>query len=216
MRRLARILAGLVLVYALTALAVIASALLFALDPPSRTAGVLIVLGGAMTEENTLGAQTRARVEAAVALYAAGAAPRIHFTGGSPGHGRPGAGEQMRALAVALGVPAAATSAESASRSTLQNALFSRPVLGRLADGPVILVSDGFHLARAWASFRWAGYPSVRLAAATAFGEEPLPEQIRWVAREALAWWFNPARVIAFELLERLRGPDPDRVRMLA
>jgi uncharacterized SAM-binding protein YcdF (DUF218 family) len=216
MRRLAQLLASLLLLYALTALAVTASALWFALNPPTRTAGVLIVLGGTMTPEHALGAQTRRRVEAAVALYAAGAAPRIHFTGGIPAEGRPGAGAQMRALAVALGVPRAATSAENASRSTLQNALFSRPVLGPLADGPVMLVSDGFHLARAWASFRWAGYPRVRLAAATAFGDEPLPEQLRWVAREALAWWFNPARVIAFELLERLRGPDPDRVRMLA
>jgi uncharacterized SAM-binding protein YcdF (DUF218 family) len=215
MRRLARLLACLALIFALTAAAVTASAVFFALDPPTRTAGVLIVLGGAMTPEHRLGSETAARVEAAVALYEAGAAPRIHFTGGTPGYGLPGAGDEMRAFAIALGVPPAATSAENGSRSTLQNALFSRPVLGPLADGPVMLVSDGYHLARAWASFRWAGYPSVSLAAATAFGDEPFPEQVRRIAREALAWWFNPARVIVFELLERLRGPDPERVRML-
>ncbi len=200
---------------ALTAAAVVASAVWFARHPPTQGAGVLIVLGGAMTRDNTLAPQTARRVEAAVALYEAGAAPRIHFTGGSPRLGEPGAGEQMRELAIALGVPAAATSAESWSHSTLQNALFSRRVLGPLAEGPVMLVSDGFHLARAWASFRWAGYRPVRLAATSAFGDEPPGEQVHWVVRETFAWWYNLARVTAFELLDRVRGPDPDRIRML-
>ncbi|MFO1143584.1 MAG: YdcF family protein [Amaricoccus sp.] len=214
MRLIVRIAANLLLLYLLTTAAVVVSAVWFALRPPTQTAGVLIVLGGAMTEEHTLGTQTRARVEAGVALFNAGAAPRMLFTGGGPADAVP-AGEQMRALAVSLGVPAAVTAAETESHSTLQNALFSRPVLGPLADGPVMLVTDGFHLARAWASFRWAGYRQIRLAAATAFGDDPLPEQLHWIAREALAWWFNPARVVAFEVLERVRGPDPERIRML-
>jgi len=209
------LLANLVLLFAVTTLAVVVTAIWFVLHPPSQAAGVLIVLGGAMTPELTLGSQTRRRVEVAVALYNAGAAPRIHFTGGWAANRQPGPGDQMRALAISLGVPASATSAENGSKSTLQNALFSRPVLGPLADGPVTLVTDGFHLARSWASFRWAGYRPVRLAAATAFGDQPVREQIRWVAREALAWWFNLARVIAYETLERVLGPNPDRIRML-
>ena len=209
MRRLGRLFADLVLVLALTAAAVTTSAVWFALNPPGRTADVLVVLGGKMEENNTLAAQTRHRVEAAVALYEAGAAPRVHFTGGSPRNGLPGAGEQMRALAVSLGVPAAVTSAESLSESTLQNALFSRPVLGALADGPVMLVTDGFHLARSWASFRWAGYGPVRLAAATAFGDGNTREQLGWLARETLAWWFNLARVGAYEVVLRVRGTAP-------
>ncbi len=215
MRLLARLAANLLLLYLLTAAAVVASAVWFALRPPTESAGVLIVLGGAMTDEYTLASQTRGRVEAAVALFNAGAAPRILFTGGGAAEGQVPAGEQMRALAVALGVPASVTAVETGARSTLQNALFSRPVLGPLADGPVMLVTDGFHLARAWASFRWAGYRQIRLAAATAFGDEPLHRQLRWIGREALAWWFNPARVVAFELLERVRGHDPERIRML-
>ncbi|MFO1208195.1 MAG: YdcF family protein [Amaricoccus sp.] len=215
MRLIVRLAANLLLLYLLTAAAVVASAVWFAFRPPTQTAGALIVLGGAMTSDNTLGGQTRARVEAAVALFNAGAAPRVLFTGGGAAEGQVPAGEQMRALAVALGMPAAVTAVETDSRSTLQNALLSRPVLGPLADGPVMLVSDGFHLARAWASFRWAGYRQIRLAAATPFGDEPLPEQLRWIGREALAWWFNPARVIAFEILERVRGPDPARIHML-
>ena len=121
----------------------------------------------------------------------------------------------MRELAVSLGVPAAATSVESLSQSTLQNALFSRPVLGPLADAPVMLVTDGFHLARAWASFRWAGYGPVRLAAASAFGDQPTAPADRWPAREALAWWFNLARVAACEVIGCRRGPEAAPVEML-
>jgi uncharacterized SAM-binding protein YcdF (DUF218 family) len=207
MRRLGRLLANLFLLLALTAAVITASAIWFALHPPAQPAGVLVVLGGDMNEDNTLGPQTRRRVEAGVALFEAGAAPRIHFTGGSSGE--PGAGEQMRDLAVSLGVPASVTSAESRSQSTLQNALFSRPVLGPLADEPVMLVTDGFHLARAWASFRWAGYRPVRVAAASAFGPPPTAEQLRWLARETLAWWFNLARVAAYEATLIVRGAAP-------
>jgi uncharacterized SAM-binding protein YcdF (DUF218 family) len=206
MRRLGRLLANLLLILTLTAAAVTASAIWFALHPPAEPARVLIVLGGDVKPDNSLGRQTRQRVEAGVALFNAGAAPRVHFTGGSEGVP---AGEQMRRLAVSLGVPAAATSAETRSQSTLQNALLSRPVLGPLADEPVMLVSDGFHLARAWASFRWAGYPSVRLAAASAFGPPPLAEQLHWLAREAVAWPFNIARMFAYDATVLVRGSAP-------
>lgn len=215
MRFLGRLVANIVFLLALVGAFVTASAVWFALHPPTRTADVLIVLGGEMNAENQLAAQTRQRVETGVALFKAGAAPRIHFTGGSPGQGLPGAGEQMRELAVSLGVPAAQTSAESLSKSTLQNALFSRPVLGPLADGPVMLVTDGFHLARSWASFRWAGYPDIRLAAASAFGPPPVTTQLRWIAREAVAWPFNILRAAAYSLASLILGPDPDRVEML-
>jgi uncharacterized SAM-binding protein YcdF (DUF218 family) len=99
-------------------------------------------------------------------------------------------------------------SVEDRSRSTLQNALFSRPLLGPLAGDRVILVTDGFHLARAWASFRWAGYPQVSLAAASAFGQPPLPEQAWRTCRETLAWWFNLARVAAWEAARAVSGGD--------
>ena len=121
----------------------------------------------------------------------------------------------MRDLAISLGVPASAATAESASQSTLQNALMSREVLGPRAGQGVILVTDGFHLARAWASFRWAGYRPAHLAASSAFGRQSAPDQLRRVAREALAWWFNLARVAAYEVMALATGPDPDRIRML-
>lgn len=215
MRILVRLLLDIALILGLTAAAVVGSAVWFATRAPTQTAAVIIVLGGDMTRENTLGSQTRGRVETGVALFQASAAPRILFTGGRPGEGQPGPGDQMRALAISLGVPESATMAENASQSTLQNALMSRPVLGPLADEPVMLVTDGFHLARAWASFRWAGYGPIRLTASSAFGDQPLPQQMLWVGRETLAWWFNLGRVLAYEVVTLLKGPDPARIDML-
>lgn len=215
MRHVLRFLLDIALILALTAVAVVGSAIWFAMRTPAETAAVIIVLGGDMTRDNTMGSQTRNRVEAGVALYKAGAAPRIHFTGGRPGEGQPGPGDQMRALAISLGVPEGAATAENQSLSTLQNALLSRPVLGSAADGPVILVTDGFHMARSWASFRWDGYGPIRLAAASAFGDQSLPEQVVWVGREALAWWFNAGRVAAYQVMTLVKGPDPARIELL-
>lgn len=182
-----------------TAACVIAQALWLArvADLP-EPAGVIIVLGGAM-EDDALGRETIRRTETAARLYCQGLAPRIHFTGGGQSATSRGAGAQMRALAQRLGVPRAASSAENRSRSTLQNALLSRGMLGSAATGPVILVSDGYHLGRAWASFRWAGYgPPIRLAAATAFGHRGDADQVLRLARETAAWWFNLARVLVW------------------
>jgi uncharacterized SAM-binding protein YcdF (DUF218 family) len=208
MTALRRLALALLLLIAASAAVVTASALWLAGASPPGPATVIIVLGGEMNDDNTLAPDTSGRVEAGVALFDDGLAPRIHFTGGVARRSRPGAGTQMQALAIALGVPPQATSAESASRSTLQNALMSRPVLGPLADGPVVLVSDGYHLLRARASFRWAGYGPVGLAAASALGAPPPAEQVGHVARETLAWWFNLARVGAWEAAALVRGPD--------
>ena len=207
MTALRRLATACLLLLAATLAGVAASAVWFArAAPPPAPGAVIVVLGGAVEDGGRIDASTRARVAAGVALWQAGLAPRLHFTGAAPG--RRGAGTQMRDLAESLGVPAAAMSVEDRSRSTLQNALFSRPLLGPLAGERVILVTDGFHLARAWASFRWAGYPQVGLAAASAFGQPPLPEQAWRTCRETLAWWFNLARVAAWEAARAVSGGD--------
>jgi uncharacterized SAM-binding protein YcdF (DUF218 family) len=213
-RFLLRRLLEILLVLMLTAGAVTASAVWFALHPPRGLAETIVVLGGGAAADR-LARDTEARVRAGVALYEARRAPRLLFSGATPGDASPSAAERMQALAISLGVPAEATAVEGRSHSTLQNALFSREALGPEADRPVILVSDGYHLARARASFRWAGFPDVSVAAATPFGDLPLPAQLRAVAREALAWWFNLARALAYWAMGLVSGPDPERVQML-
>ena len=55
----------------------------------------------------------------------------------------------------------------------------------------------------------------VALAAASPFGDQSTARRARRVGRETLAWWFNLARVGAWETLQRVAGPDPERVDML-
>jgi uncharacterized SAM-binding protein YcdF (DUF218 family) len=182
---------------------------------PPRPARLIVVLGGGLDAGSGLSAGSRRRTEAGIALYAAGVAPRLHFTGGgSPGHRSDG--ELMRDLALASGVPPEAATAEGRSASTLENALFSREMLGS-TEGPILLVSDPYHLARAWLLFRWAGYgPPVHTFAATSFGHWPpiaWPEIVAW---EAAAWWVNLAKVAAWPV-GRLVGaaaqaPEPAAV----
>jgi uncharacterized SAM-binding protein YcdF (DUF218 family) len=195
---------------------VVVSALWIAQASDPSPAGLIIVLGGGMDRDNRLANETIARVREGVRLYGAGLAPRVHFTGGVPGRGQPGPGDQMRDLAVAEGLPPDRATVENLSESTIQNALFSRPIVGNAAEGPVILVSDGYHLARAWLTFRWAGYgPRIALVAATPFGDERPMLQLKKLGRETLAWWFNPLRVAIWEGLNLVWGPDPARIDLL-
>ena len=55
----------------------------------------------------------------------------------------------------------------------------------------------------------------MHLAASSAFGGQSPVDQLRRVGRETLAWWFNLARVAAYEAMALATGPDPDRIAML-
>lgn len=157
------------------------------------TADAIVVLGGGMSGNGTLGQDSIGRVDKGVTLYQSGAAPRIHFTGGKARPEGPGAGDQMAARAAELGVPASAISAENRSLSTLQNALFSKPMLAD-ADS-IILVSEAFHLPRAAASFWWMGYDNIQVEHSDRFRRTRDGRiSFRMLGRETLAVWFNFGR----------------------
>lgn len=143
-------------------------------------ADVIVVLGAGMDADDTLHSSTILRVKKGVALFQAGAAPRMHFTGGMGVEGGPPAGHMMARLAHRMAVPIDATR--------------------------LILVTEGFHLPRSWASFHWAAWQhnqviDVALAQSTAFRQQsqnarfsPVP----MVVREAMAWGFNLSRIIGW------------------
>ena len=171
---------------------------------PARSAAdfaahdVIVVLGGGMDADGTLHSSTRLRVARGVDLFEAGAAPRLHMTGGMARDGGPSAGEGMRDLAMELGVPKAAITIETDSLSTLQNALFSQPMLNEAESA--ILVSEAFHLPRSRASFVWAGGPNdLSMAMSTRFrwdDRQPVWQALRMLLRETLAIWFNLVRAV--------------------
>lgn len=96
------------------------------------------------------------RVGHAAALYAAGGVRAIIATGGPDG-AAPTEARVMRDLLVAAGVPADAVIEEDRARNTLENALYSVAILRARGLGPVVVVSDRYHLPRALMLFRLLG-----------------------------------------------------------
>lgn len=164
-------------------------------------ADVILVLGAGMDADGTLHNSTIQRVEKASVLFHAGAAPRMHFTGGRAVENGPSAGQMMAKLAHSMRVPTSVTSTEGDSQSTLQNALFSQSALKGAKR--IILVTEGFHLPRSWASFHWAAWQKgqrfdIALAHSTVFRQQSPNSRfpaISMVVREGLAWGFNLIRV---------------------
>jgi len=154
---------------------------------------VIVCLGAGMDPDGTLHRAAVQRVETCVLLFEAGAAPRVHFTGGQAVATGPSAGFQMGALAQEMGLPETAISIEEASHSTLQNALFSQPMLEDAAS--IRIVTEAFHLPRAYASFALMGQHDIHLTMSEPVRTRP-GGGWKWsvLAREALAIWFNAAR----------------------
>jgi len=196
-----------ILLFVTLCLAITGFAALQAVFEPDKfaPADVIVVLGAGMDADGTLHQSTILRVEKGVTLFQQGTAPRMHFSGGRGRAGGPAAGAMMARLATELGVPEGVITHEDESLSTLQNALFSMPMLRDFRR--IILVTEGFHLPRSWASFKWAAFNSgnsfdIALARSTAFrAKSPNLRYapVSMVVREALAWGFNTLRVVAWQ-----------------
>lgn len=206
-----RVFATGVVVFLLTMIGIAAFAALWP-ENPSEPADVIVVLGAGMDADGTLHRSSTLRVDRGVELWKAGLAPRMHFTGGRGRPDGPSAGERMAARATRAGVPPEAISHEDLSQSTLQNALFSQPMLEGAES--LILVTEGFHLPRSYASFKWAGDHDLQLAFSErfrAYSPGSSFPQFSMVFREALASWFNLARAGGHDLAGLWGVPDEKR-----
>ena len=192
-------------------LALIGTALYVAMyrAPETPDGQAVVVLAHAMDEAGTeLSPESEARLAKGVELYGAGKAPLLVLSGG----GNPPVARAMEASAVAAGVPQEAILVEDASLSTLQNALFTAD-LERLAhDRPILLVTHRYHLPRANASFRWAGFEDVRNVAADPEGGFALDEGLLW---EAVKWPYNLLRAAAASASEAANVPRDSYIKYL-
>ena len=127
LRRLAIWLGGLV---AAAFLAVLAWTFLWPMDRVPDRADVIVCLGAGMGPDGRLHAPAIRRVETCADLWRGGIAPRVVFTGGVRINDGPAAGDQMANLAMSLGVPADDIVTENKAQSTLQNAIFTRDLIG--------------------------------------------------------------------------------------
>ena len=202
------------LLAALTIAAVTGWTLLWPIGPVAEApeAEAILCLGGGMDRDGTLHAATSRRAQTCAALYLAGKAPIVVMS--SAGYGGPTGAAQMGAVAADMGVPPEAILLEDRARSTLQNALFSRRLLPDA--GPVIVVTEAFHLPRSWASARWAGFGPVHLVASERNGADRgrMP-QARMILREAAAIWFNLGRAAAYSAAGLAGVPEDSRVPWL-
>jgi len=138
---------------------------------------------------------SRSRAQTCTALHARGVAPVVVFTGaGNDDHS---AAQAMATTAVDAGLPAEAVIVEPRAHSTLQNAAFGLALL-QAPPEHVILVSDAFHLPRAWVIFSLLGTADLGLYATESDFEAPLSTRLKWSLREGAAIWFNVGRVAVY------------------
>jgi uncharacterized SAM-binding protein YcdF (DUF218 family) len=159
--------------------------------PAELPEGANIVVLSAGIANGQMDRQTAERTAAGIALYqeltARGETPLLVMSGGRS-DGDPAAKATLMADAArAAGVPVGDLRVEVESHSTLQNALFSRDILGDRADAPLILVTHRYHLPRAGASFWWAGNDDLTLVSAEAGDAAPtmdglILEGVKWPA----------------------------------
>ena len=172
-----------------------------------KQADVIVCLGGGMSPDGTLAAPVLTRIERCVQLYEASIAPYIIFSGGTAAPDGPSAGGQMMRYALSLGMPQDRVIDEGLSQSTLQNAMFSIPYAIGAQD--FVIVTEAFHLPRAWASFHWAAWElgehdgkTFQLVMSEDVRRHPLTDAPNWniLLRESIAIWFNAARALVYSL----------------
>jgi len=161
-------------------------------DPMPQVATIVVLSGPAHGETELLG-ETRERVDRGIALWRKGTAPRIVMTGGSPDDDHAPMADEMMKAALSAEVPGTVLLTEGKSHSTLQNAWFTAALPDIDPSEPIIVVTHRYHLPRAWASFRWAGFKDVTLVAA----DLGTPEITGMVLAEGLKWPLNIARAAA-------------------
>ncbi|MGD0965001.1 MAG: YdcF family protein [Candidatus Acidiferrales bacterium] len=115
---------------------------------------VLIVLGGSVLEDGTIGVSSYWRAVYAARAWKEGGFKAIVLSGG--GGTASSAAESMRDFLVEQGIPREAIRLDIKSQSTRENALFSKTILNQMPGRKVLLTSD-FHMYRAYRAFRKVG-----------------------------------------------------------
>ncbi len=165
----------------------------------ARRADAIVVLGAAVRPDGRPGQALLRRIRHAVALYAAGAAPRLILCGADCHGAGVSEAAAMREVALAGGVPADAILLDERSTSTFENAAETAALLRTHGLGSVILVSEPFHLPRARLLFRLQG---VAVAGVSPAPPGPLPYRLRMALRELVRLPASLCRIV----LRRLRA----------
>lgn len=130
----------------------------------SKRFDAIVVLGGSVQVQGTLRPRatltetSQYRTSCGALLYKQGRSSRLVVSGGhvpTDGHG-PTVASAMKVWAIQLGVPADAIVEESRSRTTYENAVESKRLLG--VDASILLVTTAYHIPRAVGLFTKQGF----------------------------------------------------------
>jgi uncharacterized SAM-binding protein YcdF (DUF218 family) len=159
-----------------------------------RKADAIVVLGAAIGRDGMASDALARRIRHGIALFEAGAAPRLILCGGDSSRAGVSEAAVMRDVALAAGVPTTAILLDERSASTFDNAKETAQLMRAHALATVILVSEGYHLRRARALFRLHG---VNVAAVSAAPPGRVGYRIAMTLRELLTLPANFCRLIA-------------------
>lgn len=148
-----------------------------------RPADVAVVFGARVYADGSLSDAVADRVRTASQLYRQGLVQRLVFSGG-PGDGPVHETEAMRALALRLGVPAAAIALDRAGLSTEATV---RNTTALATHARVLAVSEFYHLPRIKLAYQRAGCEVFTVPARPTHWRRAWP--LRNVLREIPAFW---------------------------
>jgi uncharacterized SAM-binding protein YcdF (DUF218 family) len=155
-----------------------------AVVPETRDA--IVVLGATLGPDNSLTPILAERVAAAVALFAAGGAPRIVTTGGVTGRATRAEAAVLADALVAAGTPRDTIVIEDRAQTTKDNAFYTARLVRPGAR--VWLVTQPFHAKRAEHLFRAAGFDPRAWHIAGSLEYRDHRRATRWYLREYAAW----------------------------
>ena len=151
LRLLMLLICGFLILGALIILAFIAAIHHTGTIDTTRDSDVIIVLGAGLLRDGRPGWALTRRSRQAADLWHRGVAPFVLCTGGQAESYPRSEAAACRYILLASGVPAAAILLEDRSRSTEENAIYSRRIFAEMGAADAVLVSDSYHMLRA----RW-------------------------------------------------------------
>jgi len=153
---------------------------------PLAALDAIVVLGAPLGQGGSPPPALAERIAAAAALWHAGGGRLVVATGGVTRAGAPAEAEVMAAALAALGVPGVLT--ERASRTTLENARMTRPLLEAHGVRSLWVVTQPFHGRRSARLFRDAGFDAHVWHIADSVEYRDRRRAARWLLREYAAW----------------------------
>ena len=139
----------------------IAAAHITGLRDRAENADIIIVLGAGLKDDGRPGPALTRRSRHGAALWHEGIAPLILCAGGQSEYYPRTEAEACREILLNAGMPTDAILTEDRSRSTEENAIYSKEILDELGLSRVVLVSDSYHILRAGWLFGGRGIDSV-------------------------------------------------------